>query len=77
MFAIKCLMKISPNKMLLSSLFVSILGFSYILRIAERPASDYFTASDGSNSLNLSFYLNSIWCVLVTICTSSFFYNMN
>lgn len=73
MFAVKCLMKISPNKVLLSMLVVSVIGFAYILRIAERPASDYFIDhSDNSNSLNLSFYTNAIWCVLITICTSSF-----
>lgn len=64
MFAIKGLMKVTPNKMLFSVLAISIIGFAYILRIAERPA---FAFQPG---MNVSFYSNSLWCVLITICTS-------
>lgn len=57
-------MKVSPNKTLLSLLIISIVSFAYVLRIAERPAAAL------KNDMNFGFYSNSIWCILVTICTS-------
>ncbi len=65
-YAIKCAMRDNPSIITLIILVVSIFYFGYALRIAERPLNRY---SEDIVPMDYTFYLNGVWCVLITLCT--------
>ena len=66
MFALKCLMRKSPERIVMMGLIISIPCFGYLLRICERPIVR--TISDPSQ-WNFDSYLDCMWNVIITITT--------
>lgn len=58
-----------PIKLLTTFLTISILLFSYILRISERPII-YINPDLKNLQMNFAEFSNSLWCVVVSISTS-------
>lgn len=61
-FAVKCMAKEQPFRVLLGALSLGICVFGYSLRVLERPASAF-------SSQDLSVYSNSFWCIIATMTT--------
>ena len=66
MFALKCLMRKSPEKIVMMGLIISIPCFGYLLRICERPIVRTIT---DSSEWNFDSYLDCMWNVIITITT--------
>ena len=57
-------MKIQPLKNLIGLMCFTMLAFAYILKICETPYK--------SPTMDFSYYLNALWCVIITTTTSFF-----
>ena len=55
-------MKIQPLKNLIGLMCFTMLAFAYILKICETPYK--------SPTMDFSYYLNALWCVIITTTTS-------
>ena len=78
LFVIKCLMKSSPLKVLVTALLVSIMTFAYAVKVCERPL--IYALSKKEHTLHpdnpifpivndVSNYYNSLWLMMVTMTT--------
>ena len=59
-FALKCIMKNSPGKLVFSLIIMTIFVFGHALRICERASS---------SDQNLGYYWNCMWLVILTMTT--------
>ena len=62
MFSVQGEFKQSPNKLLISTLIISVLIFGYNLRIFESPLSDV-------SGQRFDSYFTACWCTIVTMTT--------
>ena len=60
LFAIKCMMKQRPYRVLIYSLIITTLIFGYLLRIFESKLNEI-------SEQNFSNMINCIWCVIITL----------
>jgi len=64
MYAIRCLMKVAPFKVVPMILGLSIAVFGYMIRICERPLN-----RDPTVDIEFNTYWNAMWCVILTMTT--------
>lgn len=64
-YAVKCMMREEPIRVVCVLLLAGIGIFGFCLRIFERPLSPY----SGSPSMDFSHYENAMWCVVLTMTT--------
>lgn len=65
MFALKSLMKSRPFTVLLSSLFISLFIFSYLLRLFESPLSE-------ASGQDFTSYNNAMWNMVITLTSAGY-----